>query len=78
MHQILTAQLALSVERAGEQIVLRWTSDSPNDVLEASDELGPDAKWTNAGVQPIIIGDQREVTLPGGATQRFYRVRSQP
>jgi len=72
------AQVTLGVERAGEQIVLSWTSESANDVLEASDGLGPAAKWTATGIQPIINGNQREVTLPAGASQRFFRVRSQP
>jgi hypothetical protein len=78
VRQILFADLALSVEGTGGQIVLRWTSESPNDVLEASDELGPAAKWTAAGVQPIINGNQREATLPAGASQRFFRIRRPP
>lgn len=77
LYQLLPAQLALSAERSSGQLVLRWFSDHPDDILEASDELGPGAKWTDVGVEPVVTGDLHEVTLPAGASQRFFRVRSQ-
>lgn len=67
----------LSIEPAGDNVVLSWPMNTNGFVLQQSSEAGG-ADWTTATNAPVLTNDVNQVSLPKVAAQGFYRLNLVP
>ena len=71
---VSNASFRLNAELSGDQVVLWWSNQFPDVVLESTPELAPVA-WSNVDEPRIVEGDSIQVTLSAAAQQRYFRLR---
>ena len=69
--------IALSVVRAGSDIVLRWPTNAGVSLETTTNLLSPIA-WTNANESPAIFDTDFVLTNSPTSPARFYRLKGQP
>jgi formylglycine-generating enzyme len=72
VHPVL-AQTTLSIEQAGNQVVLSWPVTTTNWVLQSTPSLSVPV-WSNLSLAQVIINGQNIVTNPISGTQQFYQL----
>jgi hypothetical protein len=64
----------LSINQAGNNIVLSWPSSAAGFSLQASSSL--EGGWTNVTATPATVGDNVEVSSPISTNAVFYRLQN--
>jgi hypothetical protein len=64
----------LSIRLEDGQVVVEWSQDCADCILEASPTLGSGAVWTPTAQQPQIIDGLYRVLLPTSAAPQFLRL----
>jgi hypothetical protein len=64
----------LTVQRAGDQVILEWLAPCEGCELWQSPVLGAGAVWTGSPVQPQLVGDRYRVVLPVQQQAMFFRL----
>ena len=73
---VVTAPVALALAAPqNASFSLAWPLSVPDVVLEQSDTLGADARWTTVTNLPVLGPDSAGVNLPIGGGNRFFRLR---
>src|SRR5262245_6002980 len=68
-------QLALTITRVGNNILITWPSGDPTFRLETKSSLNA-TTWTAVSTQPTLNGSRYEVVLAIGAGNEYFRLRS--
>lgn len=64
----------LSINSSGANVVISWFTNATGFVLEGSGTVG--TGYSTAGIPaPTVVGDQKQVTIPLGPTNNFFRLR---
>ncbi len=66
----------LRVQPAGNDVLLSWPTGAVTYVLQRSDQVGPNAAWTNVTDASAVAGRERQLTQPLAGAARFYRLRA--
>jgi len=65
----------LRITRSGNSILLAWPNASSNFVLQGTASLaGPGTAWGSISQPPVIVGNERQVTVPLVTGRRFFRL----
>jgi WD40 repeat protein len=64
----------LDVSRAGDQVVMSWTTPLSAWTLESSESLGASAMWTAVEAAPVQIAGKQIVTLNLDSKATFFRL----
>jgi len=67
--------LTLNVQRAGSNIVLSWSTNTPGFTLVSTPQLGVGAVWSPVSPSPVVVNDQNVVTNSIIGTQQYYRLQ---
>ncbi len=67
--------VALSIARSGPVLSISWPASITDAVLESTSQLSPAANWSAAPETPVIVGDDKVVTIQIGAGSRFFRLK---
>lgn len=65
----------LAVRIEGGNIVIAWPTSATGLHPETSPALGTAAAWTQVTAQPVVVGNNYELTIPVGQGAAFYRLR---
>jgi hypothetical protein len=65
---------ALRIIHAGPNVILAWPDPSLNFELQSTVDLLP-AAWSNVADAPLVVGAEKQVTLPLQPTRQFFRLR---
>lgn len=71
-------QRALAITHVGADVILSWPQTCTTYVLEETLELGAPATWTPVTASITAVGADYQITVPGGAGNKFYRLKKQP
>ncbi len=71
-------QPALAITHVGADVILSWPQTCTTYVLEETLELGAPATWTPVTASITAVGADYQITVPGGAGNKFYRLKKQP
>ena len=71
-------QPALAITHVGADVILSWSQTCTTYVLEETLELGAPATWTPVTASITAVGADYQITVPGGAGNKFYRLKKQP
>lgn len=66
--------LEVSVNAAGDALVISWTSSNASLKLQSSTTLLPGG-WADVTIAPVVNGDTRTVTVPITAQNQFFSLR---
>lgn len=69
--QAAEVRLALSINRVGRQISVRWPASAAGCELQSTSDLGPPTSWTGLGV----ISNQTSATFDASTAPRYFRLR---
>jgi hypothetical protein len=65
----------LRITRSGNSILLAWPNTSSNFVLQGTASLaGPVTAWGSISQPAVIVGNERQVTVPLGTGRTFFRL----
>jgi hypothetical protein len=70
-----SARISLAISRVGNNVLISWPSGDPSFALEYKADLNA-ATWTAVTQTPTLTGSRYEVTLPIGAANRIFHLRS--
>ena len=60
----------------GNTVILSWPNPSTGYVLEQATNVdAPAGGWSVVAESPVVVGTNREVSLPVEGTRRFFRLR---
>jgi len=65
----------LSISRANGALVLSWPAEATGFVLESADRMNYSAVWEAVFETPMVVGQQKMVTISGVSGNKFYRLR---
>jgi len=65
----------LSISRANGALVLSWPAEATGFVLESADRMTSSAVWEAVFETPMVVGQQKMVTISGVSGNKFYRLR---
>jgi hypothetical protein len=72
---VTDAPISLSIQRSGENVVIRWPVTCVNYTLEGTPSLNPPIHWTPVMAPVGIANGQYQVTVPANGVQRYFRLR---
>ncbi len=72
----LVETVVMSVGRSGNNLVISWTADASNYVLEFTTSLAS-GTWAPVATPPQNVGGVMTVTVPIGQNNEFFRLRAQ-
>ena len=64
----------LRISRSGPNAVVAWPNPSTGFELQESSGLSAPA-WSNVGQPVVIMGNEKQVSVPATTGHRFYRLR---
>ena len=65
----------LSIQQAGTNTILSWSTNVPSFVLASSPSLNTGAVWNTNLPAPAVVGNQNFLTNPISGLQQFYRLQ---
>jgi hypothetical protein len=66
--------LRLNIQKAGSNVVLSWTTNTPGFNLESTPSLSAPV-WNPVSPAPVVVNDQNVVTNAIAGAQQYYRLR---
>jgi hypothetical protein len=66
--------LRLNIQKAGANVLLSWTTNTPGFNLESTPSLSPPV-WSPVSTTPAIVNNQNVVTNPIVGAQQYFRLR---
>jgi hypothetical protein len=66
---------SLRIVRVGPNAIISWPNPSSGFELQESSTLIGAALWSNVGQGPMVVGDEKQVTVSPLTGNRFYRLR---
>lgn len=70
-----TANLAIHLG-AGGSVILNWPNPSTGFALQQTSNLGaPGGGWVDVPDSPVVVGSNKEITLPATGPFRLFRLR---
>jgi uncharacterized delta-60 repeat protein/uncharacterized repeat protein (TIGR01451 family) len=75
--KVVVEPVVMTAVRNGSNLVVAWTTDASNYSLQSATSLVPPIVWTPVTNAPVIIGNQRVVTLPIGPGTTYFRLNGQ-
>lgn len=73
--QVLANPAMLRLERlAGNNLRISWPVAATDFVLQSAERLAAGSSWETVTTPPVIVGNQKAVTIAPGAQTRFYRL----
>lgn len=72
--EILALPLDLACQAVGDRIVVSWTIQGPEMILQETFKLDWPTVWSEARASPTAIGNRRQVDLPRQKENRYFRL----
>jgi hypothetical protein len=76
IKSMTVAGLPLNIQKAGANVVLSWTTNTPGFHLESTTSLRVPV-WNPVLPDPVVVNNQNVVTNPIVGSQQYYRLRLQ-
>jgi hypothetical protein len=72
--QIVTELPKLQISPTGTQLILAWPASATDFVLQSRDALSPQAPWQVVTQTPVVVGDQKTVTVDRQGPAKIFRL----
>lgn len=70
----LEAPPTLHISRLGFKVRISWPNPSTGFRLQQATSPTAPVAWADVTSSPVVAGEAKEVTLPAGSVQRFFRL----
>jgi hypothetical protein len=72
--QFVSWQPALNVQQSDGQLTISWSAEAFGYDLQTSDALSSAAGWKPFSATPVVVGDEKTVTVVIESKAKFYRL----
>jgi hypothetical protein len=71
---VVTQLPTLQISASGTQLILTWPASATDFALQSRDALSPQAPWQVVTQAPVVVGDQKTVTVDKQGPAKIFRL----